>query len=267
MSYIPITEFVERYDTHFPRNLGTFEWTTQRVGESFVYDDSVSYHKLYAFNGIVMELVIRKYLCNKFNMPCKHDRTEKMLAQPSKFACSDMYHSLAKSYYAAYLNPSAPVSNIIDDIKMVALSEDLADCEDTEPFEYEVRMNVNPRNLDEITNYLDNMQYTTMVFQKQCDLRLRNGDILTGFADYIFDDNIFFQTTTSKYHHNPKEKLGQVILYIMGYYAEHYSGQDKQFTIVMYNPLLGNTFTTRFLLTPNEYDRIFEIINGMCIYM
>lgn len=254
MERISVTKFLRQYP-EYQRRYENQNWSINTVGNAYDYDDSVCQGHLYAYYGVFMELFIRKCLCTRFGIDCIDKRTINILSH-NRIRNRSLKHDITCAY-AAYCHPQTRAIDIIDDIKLVALSNRLIHRGELEDLDDIDNMNVNFANLKEIVQFLNRLPYGDVVYKEPCDFEF---DLYTlrGVPDFIFDDNVFCQISTSMYAGTYKKKIGKIALYILSHYERNYyeNEEDNEYEIMIYNPLLNQTYTTYIDMSPWVFEKL-----------
>ncbi|XP_073838214.1 uncharacterized protein [Musca autumnalis] len=258
MDTISVTKFLQRVP-QYKRMHREFEWYVQTVGNSYEYDESVCDFNLYMENGVFMELFIRKCLCKRFGMWCKDERAETFLERHN-FRDYYLEQQLANAY-AAYTDPEEKAMNIVEDIKLVAMthSQNFYENAGLALTDY----SVNYQNLKEVVKFINQLPYKYFQYKVPCGFDFGHC-ILSGLPDYVFDDRVFCQVATSKYPRVYRRKFAQVLFYILSHYEQndYAEGMSKMYTVMIYNPLLGKNYTADILMTPDMYEDLQYRIEG-----
>lgn len=205
-----------------------------------------------------MELFMRKYLCSKYGRPCRDSRTEQQL----QFQFRDRFiQQQLLAAYETYMDPHKDVMDIIEEIKFVALSHRLAHCEEMEDLDEAMSMEVDILNLSEIRNFVDSLNYNEFTYKEFYEIKCGNIH-LVGVPDYVFDGSVICQVSTSMRHDVYSSKIAKSIFHALGHYAEHYYplNLEKQYTVMIYNPLLGKKYELVPNMAPDYLRRVLDII-------
>ncbi|XP_075162161.1 uncharacterized protein LOC142234845 [Haematobia irritans] len=260
MDNISVTGFIKTCP-EYRQLYKNMTWNKEHVSNSYNYDDSIHENDLYRYYGIFMGLFIRKCLCRRFNIVCEDERVSDLLESDDPIENYYVRRDLPTAY-AVYTDHNYRPIDIIDEIKNVALGHSLNNYDDDDISNI-YDMDVNFSNLRDIVKFLNRLPYGS--FQYKPSLELDLGDFtIEGQVDFIFDDYVFCQVATSMYDDAYKRKYAQVLIYVLCDYGENYyeDEEEQEYTIMIYNPLLGMTYSTEVLITPEYYEEMVEDITN-----
>ncbi|XP_075162511.1 uncharacterized protein LOC142235141 isoform X2 [Haematobia irritans] len=254
--YVSVTNFIERYPNFLNWTPGE-DWKVYQVGPTFKYPQSVHDSQLYAYNGVFMELFIRKCLCQKFQQPLMDRFTERILNNNSYENCE--IKLLLTASYLKYIDPKFDAIDIVNEIKIVAMSQRLTFTEQMENVNNVMDMEVDYANLRAIQEFINSLPYDRLTYKQFCELSCEEL-ILIGVPDFIFDDSVILQVSTSMRPELYARKCSKMFFYTLAHYYENYYHQNlkKQYTLIVYNPLLG----IRYEMTININADLFRGVHS-----
>lgn len=203
------------------------------VGKSFVQTYTVDQAQL---RGIYLMYFIRKQLANIYKAKLKDFRVESILEDTKK---CDMQEKM-RECYNYYIDNNCQAMHSLEAIKRVSLAHTM--------YYMQKRKKSSPRteeiyvedeNLEAIVKYLETFKskYKSVDINPRLDCEYFRGD-----ANAIFDEEVIFQTFSSKTKKINSNKAHQCFLYAFAYFKKT---QKKISKLIVYNPLAGKEYIMR----------------------
>uniref|UniRef100_A0A1A9ZKX6 Uncharacterized protein n=1 Tax=Glossina pallidipes TaxID=7398 RepID=A0A1A9ZKX6_GLOPL len=208
-----------------------------KTGESFVDQYEKSSRDEAQLRGIYIIYFIRKHLATIYKAKLKDFRIEEVLKIKHTEGTKecDMQEEM-RECYNCYID-----NNCLEKIKTVSLAHTMYYAHkgkgSSSPT---VEIYVEDGNLEAIVKYLETFksEYKSVDINPRLDC-----DYYQGHANAIFDEEVIFQTLSSKEGKNlPSDKAHQCILYSFAYFKKT---QKKILKFIVYNPLAGKEYIMR----------------------
>ncbi|XP_075162316.1 uncharacterized protein LOC142234989 isoform X2 [Haematobia irritans] len=237
---VSATIFIDRH----PDILNTDEpWKMFEVGPRFEYPQCVHDLQLYKDYGVFMELFMRKCLCKKHQQP---------LMDKNPIEVQGHIPILEKAYLNC-ADGNNDALDIVNDIKIVALLH---------RSDFGEAMEVDYDNLRAIQQYIETLPFDRMSSKQSLDMECGQVHI-NGVADFIFDDSVILQVSTSMFEKPYPYKCSKVLFYALAHYYKYYYPLEKQYTLMLYNPLLGIRHEKIININADLFNRIRSQINSI----
>uniref|UniRef100_A0A1A9VGZ4 Uncharacterized protein n=1 Tax=Glossina austeni TaxID=7395 RepID=A0A1A9VGZ4_GLOAU len=210
-----------------------------KIGESFVDQYEKSSLDQAQLRGKYVMYLIRKHLAIIYKAKLKDFRVDEVLK--IKYAEGTKQFGIQKNMrkcYNCYIDNNCQAMRSLEAIKIVSLAHSMYYANRGKRIpSLTVEIYVEPRNLEAIANYLKTFKskYKSVDINPRLDCEYFRAD-----ANVIFDEEVIFQTLSSKKEKNvPSDKAYQCILYSFAYFKKT---QKKILKFIVYNPLAGKEY-------------------------
>lgn len=255
-----VTDIVKKL-TKFPQlkeyleNIDTVRQIVKRnIHREFMYPESVINNRSYSYYGVFIDYFIRKCFSCKYNLKIKDHRAEWYLHQFEDDEeeddeliaygfCSQSIPQIPnfKESYEIFKDPSCDALQNVDHIINVSQAHTLFFGERLPS----VRLDYNIENLEEIVNYIHNLQVNNP--QEVMLNPIVGGKYFKCDCDLIIDNVIIDIKNSKNQIPSSMKPFYQLIMYSFGAF-ENYNKRINKF--IIYNPLLG----IEYILKLDEID-------------